>query len=226
MMIGIDEAGRGCVIGPLVLSGVAARTQAGLKRLGVKDSKMLSPKQRSSLYQRITTKYDYLVEHITASTLNSLMKKHSLNEIEAMFVGKIIDDLITDGLLNSSERFTVYIDSPDSIANKFKERVVKYVREDLISEIESGRIRLVVEHKADVKYPVASAASIISKVIRDSEIEKIKDEVGFDFGSGYSSDPRTIDFLKSNLTNPKLKPYIRIRWSTVDRLSQPSIFDF
>ena len=59
-------------------------------------------------------------------------------------------------------------------------------------------MNLVLEHKADLNYPVVSAASILAKVTRDAEIEKLKKQIGIDFGSGYMSDPKTVEFLKEN----------------------------
>ncbi|MBI5228953.1 ribonuclease HII, partial [Candidatus Micrarchaeota archaeon] len=74
------------------------------------------------------------------------------------------------------------------------------------------------EHFADKKYPVVGAASIVAKVIRDAEIEKIKREFGVDFGNGYTHSPETIEFIKKNLKNPALQKYLRHKWETMKRL--------
>jgi len=249
MYIGVDEAGRGCVIGPLVISGVFTHSLENLKGLGVKDSKLLSPISRTRLYHKLIIDYDYSVESITATTLNRLMKKHSLNEIEAMYVAKIVDSLLVsihDGKVRenkekskdksmakdkskgspesedkeSRDKVTVYIDCPDTITSMFEKRLFKYLTKD------TSGVDFVIEHKADVNYPPASAASIIAKVTRDMEIERIKKEVGYEFGSGYSSDPQTIGYLEKHLMDKNIKPYIRTKWATVDRLLQPKIMEF
>ena len=80
------------------------------------------------------------------------------------------------------------------------------------------KTKVTAEHKADYNYPIVSAASIIAKVTRDAEIEKIKKKVGFNFNSGYSSDVITRKYLEENYDNPILDPYIRKRWSTYQRL--------
>ena len=54
------------------------------------------------------------------------------------------------------------------------------------------------EHKADLNHPSVAAASILAKVTRDREIQKIKAEIGQDLGSGYPSDPTTKAFLEQN----------------------------
>ena len=89
-------------------------------------------------------------------------------------------------------------------------------------------MKLVLEHKADLNYPVVSAASILAKVTRDAEIEKIKKEIGVDFGSGYMSDPRTSEFLKKNYK--KYPEIFRKSWAPYQKIigakSQKNLSDF
>jgi len=148
--------------------------------------------------------------YITARELNEMMPHHSLNEIEAMKVAELLASM-------KHHPDLIIADSPDTDAKRFEARIRKYLKKDLL--IKS-------EHKADFNYPIVSAASIIAKVERDGEIEKIKKEWGFDFGSGYTSDPRTIEFLKSNLHRPEVTKYLRDRWETMNRLKQRKLSDF
>jgi ribonuclease HII len=74
--------------------------------------------------------------------------------------------------------------------------------------------KIVCEHKADFNYPVVSAASILAKVTRDAEIEKIKQQIGLDFGSGYPSDPNTVAFLQKHVLDFKKERIFRESWST------------
>ena len=87
-------------------------------------------------------------------------------------------------------------------------------------------IKLISEHKSDVKYPVVSGASIIAKVTRDDEIDRITDEVGIDIGSGYPSDTKTINAIKKNLDDEKLASYLRNRWKTMEIIRQSRMEDF
>jgi ribonuclease HII len=82
---------------------------------------------------------------------------------------------------------------------------------------------IICEHKADFYYPVVSAASIIAKTTRDAEIEKIKEKIGMDFGSGYPADPYTVQFLKENAVNPKYKGIFRESWSTWQAVAKKSL---
>ena len=210
LVAGADEAGRGCLIGPLVI-GLAFAPEGSdeeIKRIGARDSKVLSPATRTRLYKELASVCRFKLVKITAEELNSLMKKLSLNEIEAM--------KIAEGM-KGEEVSEFFVDSPDTVTARFEKRIRNY--NSLIPKIVS-------EHKADSKFPIVSAASIAAKVERDGEIEKIKREVDFDFGSGYTSDERTIGFVKKNLANPILKKHLRTKWATLDNLKQRKLGEF
>jgi len=201
------------VLGPLVicLATVEKDREQELKRIGVKDSKLLTPKKREHLYGKITEICNELVVmKTTAASLNEEMKKHSLNEIEAMELGKALS-------LIKKPPEIVHIDSPDTVAGRFCTRIRKY---------HTGNEQLICEHKADFNYPICSAASIIAKVERDAVIEEIKKELCCNFGSGYSSDDRTIKFLKENMHREEVHKYIRKEWATVERLKQRKLSEF
>ena len=201
------------MLGPLVicLATVELEKEPELRKIGVKDSKLLTPKRREHLFDKIASICtELIVMKTTANSLNEAMKKHSLNEIEAMELGKALS------LLKKSPKI-VYIDSPDTIAGRFCSRIRKYHK---------GDEELVCEHKADFNYLITSAASIIAKVERDAVIEEIKKELCCDFGSGYTSDDRTIKFLKDNMHRLEIHKYIREEWDTIDKLKQRKLSEF
>lgn len=216
---GADEAGRGAVLGPLVLAVAICEKEKEplLKSLGVKDSKMLSPNRREELLEEIKKYCHIHIQKITAKQINELMKKGvSLNEIEAIFVSRALDEIEED----IAERIDkIYIDAPDPDAAKFTHRIKSQLP---VNSIISSKLHS--SHKADVIYPIASAASIIAKVTRDEEIEKIKKEIGCDFGTGYPHDELAINCIKSNLDNPILLKYLRTEWSTTKNLIRESKF--
>ena len=213
IIAGADEAGRGCVLGPLVICIATAEknNEGKLKIIGVKDSKLLRPSAREKLFSKIKNICgDTLVIKINANELNELMRKHSLNEIEAMKIGEALNDL-------KNRPQEIYVDSPDTEADRFRRRIRKYFK---------GDAEIISEHKADFNYPIVSAASIIAKVERDRTIELIKKELGFDFGSGYSSDERTINFLRKNLHRTDVQKYVRKEWETIEKLKQKKLTEF
>ncbi len=206
-VIGVDEAGRGCVIGPLVLCEYAIDSdkQEQLKQMGAKDSKLVSPIKRRELFQKFEKLDDNVVSVLSAADLTDLMSKRvSLNEIEAQIAAALIKQLA-----ERNEVEKAIIDSPDPIPSKFEKRIRKYY---------SPAFPIICENKADYNYPVVGAASILAKETRELHIEKLKKMLGIDFGSGYSSDEKTIAFLKTHFNDAILQPHLRHRWETMKRL--------
>jgi ribonuclease HII len=213
LVAGADEAGRGPVIGPLVicLAICAKETEPDLRKMGVKDSKLLRPERREELAPEVRKLCEVHVAKITAKELNSLMQKGvSLNAIEAMKLAELIRE-VDPRKLEKIE--TIHIDSPDPIASKFSHRIKSYLPSSVKIE---GKLHS--SHKADVIYPVCSAASVIAKTVRDAEIEKIKKEVGCDFGTGYSHDAATIACMEKYIETPTLSKYLRSEWSTTKNM--------
>ncbi len=206
IVVGIDESGLWPVIGPLVICAYAVSEDKlqELKNDGVKDSKLISPAGRNKLYEKLKNGI-YVVRKITAVEITAAMDKNiSLNELEAQICGELLNELE-----HKTSFYRAYIDSPDPIASKYSQRIKKYYK---------GKAELISENKADVTYPVVSAASIIAKVTRDAEIEKIKKIVGENFGSGYPADPMTKNFMQRRHADPVVQEYIRHRWKTVTNL--------
>ncbi len=201
-ILGIDEAGRGAVIGPLVICGalIEEKKIANLKKLKVRDSKELSPLQRVGLKGPIeeTLSGFELVRIGPEEIDSSRISGTNLNELEVKKMARIINNFQPD---------KVYVDAVDPIEKKFASRLKKYLRVDT---------EIIAKHEADKKFPIVSAASILAKVARDSDIEEIKRIYGEDIGSGYPSDPITKSFLSSWLKeHKKLPKIVRKTWSTV-----------
>jgi len=198
MLCGIDEAGRGPVIGPMVIAVVCGNNET-FRSIGAKDSKLLTEGRRESILSNILKISDY---HnfvvIGEEEIDEAVSKKRLNFLEA----KHIASLMQKG--NS-----YIVDCPDVNETRFKK---------ILSDI-SGIDDIIAEHKADLIYPVVSAASILAKVMRESEIKNIREEIG-DFGSGYPSDPRTINFLRDYYRkNRVLPPHTRKSWKTVKNIT-------
>lgn len=203
LLCGIEEAGRGPVIGPMVMCGVLIDEKDELKlvAVGARDSKLLSPRVRELVYKKIIGLVkDYKVVAISPQEIDAAIKSPTLNLnwLEAKKTSEIVNYLKPD---------KVILDCPSSNCRAYAD----YVRNGL----ENKKVRIVAEHKADVNHPVVSAASIIAKVVRDQKIEGIKKEIGVDFGSGYPADERTANFLKKNYT--KYPHIFRREWLSYRR---------
>ena len=174
---GVDEAGRGPVMGPLVVSGVSIEDESVLSGLGVKDSKRLTPKRREALAVTIKKLGEIETVQVPAEEIDNLREEMTLNELEVRLFVSVLDRLRPD---------VAYVDSVDVNADRFRDDIKRGLDFD---------IEIVSRHQADDIYPVVSAASIIAKTTRDNEIKKIEEEIGQDIGSGYPSDPITREYL-------------------------------
>lgn len=207
MIAGCDEAGRGPVLGNMVLCGVLLKEQTldELKTAGIKDSKLLSPQRREKLSKLISEKaLKVEIIEITPAEIDEfrLIKKINLNELEAMKFAQILDNLGSK---------IAYIDSTDPNPMMFEERIRRHMRTSP---------KLVVENFADRKYVAVAAASIIAKVRRDQRIAELRKRYG-DLGSGYTSDPRTIAFLERWMReHGKLPEFARRSWETAQRIEK------
>ena len=205
--------------------------EAKLSKIGVRDSKLLSRRKREFLYDEIASLAEEVkVYKITNSEIDRAMAGGvSLNGLEALNFARLIDEL-------SVLPKRIYLDSPDVIEDKFGIRVCLFSKRTMTVNGTSGMsnpiigaqeaIKLISEHKSDVKYPVVSGASIIAKVTRDDEMDRITDEVGVDMGSGYPSDEKTINAIKKNLDDSKVASYLRNRWKTMAAIRQSRMDDF
>ena len=198
-VMGLDEAGRGCVLGPLVVGAYVVQTDQveAVIQTGATDSKKLSAKRRVSIRELLRPIGTPDVVEISEAAIDA----GNMNTLEEEAFGALImrhrpDHVIIDAPCH-----------PRGIPNFIKRLL--------------GRLdytpTLTVEPKADLNYPACSAASIFAKVHRDSLIDDLR--VLGDIGSGYPSDPKTRRWLKSFIENDDDFPScVRTRWGTIDNL--------
>ena len=201
--MGVDEAGRGPVLGPMIVAGIIIpedKTKI-LDRIGVKDSKKLTPKRRTVLDRKLRRMFEYETVEITAKDIDTLRAKEiNLNEIEKTAIIKVIEKLNPEA---------VVIDSLDVKPKRLEEEIKTIVKCENVKA----------EHKADENYLQVAAASIIAKTERDRKIEEINKKyikLG-GIGSGYPSDPKTKQFLK-NFTYDEMPEFVRKSWNTIQKM--------
>ena len=201
-VLGIDEAGRGSVLGPLVIAGVIVpeKMDKVLERMGVKDSKRLTPNRRTILSRKLKKMFEYDLVVISAQDIDNMRAEGiNLNEIERIGMEKILSNLNPEKAI---------VDAVDIKAERFQNKLTN----------DTG-VNVVAEHKADDNYIEVSAASIIAKQERDSHINEInKDYIKIGgIGSGYPSDPTTKKFL-TNFTYDEMPDFVRKSWATVEKM--------
>ncbi len=211
MICGCDEAGRGPVLGPLVVAGVSFKDDLKLVELKVRDSKKITPKRRrvlARIIKEIAVNYEILV--IPAKDIDDMRKVMTLNEIEVNGFAKIIKKLKPE---------VCYVDSADVNEDRFGR--------DILAGL-SFKTDIISRHKADDIYPIVGAASILAKTRRDEEVRdielKLRKKLNLPLGSGYPADPVTKRFLSIWVERfGKLPPYTRHSWKTAQKLIEEKV---
>ncbi len=206
-IVGVDDAGRGAVLGPLVIGGVLvdANDLSRLTEIGVRDSKTLSPDKREFLATKIRKlAVECYVVNLSPDEIDKVVmtgrRLHKLNRLEAQTMAKVIEVLKPD---------VAYVDASDVLADRFGQHIAGEL---------SFEVNIVSEHKADKKYPVVSAASIIAKVERDRAVSRLQQKYG-NLGCGYPTDPETLEFLEKWIKEFGSYPnFVRKSWKPAKRL--------
>ena len=208
-VIGIDEAGKGPVIGSMFIGFAVINLekkedlesyQKHLKELGVRDSKLIAPKKRNEIFETIKNEMDIKYAQLTPSLIdNNFFGGGKLNELEIRSIIHVLEQekpqlFIIDALTADPKKF----------GNSIKKRL-------------SFECDFVSENKADSKYEIVGAASIIAKELREKEIKEIKEKIGIDCGSGYPADPKTKKFLQENFQSKEFDFIFRKSWKTYQK---------
>ncbi len=203
LLVGVDEAGRGAWIGPLVVGAVAVRPEEveRLREAGARDSKLLTPLKREEVYARLGTLARLGSIEIPPGEIDRHVRQGKLNELEARAFGEVVRPFAPA---------RVHVDACDTDPRRFGRRVAHH----------AGRgLTVVARHHADRDDPVVGAASIVAKVRRDRAIRELAERLGAELGSGYPSDRRTVDFVRGLLRPGAVPPdWLRLSWRTTQRV--------
>ncbi|MEK6909325.1 MAG: ribonuclease HII [Nanoarchaeota archaeon] len=212
-LLGIDDAGRGPILGPMYLAGVLIKTvdEKVLKELGAKDSKLLTHNQRISISKEIKKISRFHIEESTPEEIDLAVDfGENLNTLEAKKSAEIINKLN-----NKKDKIKVIVDCPSVNTITWRNKLLSFIEHDENLDVKC-------EHKADFNHPVVGAASIIAKVSREDAVEKLKQQFG-NIGSGYPSDPTTIEFIRSQGKDLAKTGIVRTSWATWKNLFGISI---
>ena len=203
LVMGLDEAGRGAVLGPLVVGGFVARADdvGRLRALGVRDSKLLTPDQREQVYRVLPQVGRSCSTHLAPPLIDSYVRHNALNELEARAFGR---------LARRAGVRRLFVDACDPVASRFGAAVRRWAGPEVVVDA---------RHHADRDLPIVGAASIVAKVRRDRAIARLAGELLVDPGSGYPSDPTTQACVRTTLSGGGTLPgWLRASWATVARL--------
>lgn len=198
IICGIDEAGRGSLLGPIIVAGVCVtkKSISEMVEKGIKDSKLLTPKKRQVLFGHVISVAESIcVCRINIEDIDFHVFRNNLNLLEAEAMAITIRNMKSD---------KTYVDSCDVNPSRYQRTIKSFLKQN--------NTKLISMHHADRLNIVVSGASIIAKVIRDSEISKIRLKYG-DVGSGYPSDKKTIKFVKEWFRQKnEIPPFARKSW--------------
>ncbi|MFT7520785.1 MAG: ribonuclease HII [Kiritimatiellia bacterium] len=205
-ILGIDEAGRGCVFGDLVVAGFIwdHEDQTPLTEAGATDSKKLSAKRRVSARAKLELLGQWDVRCITPAQIDA----GNLNTLEELVIADLVrtwkpDLVIVDALGH-----------PSGLGK---------VLARLQAQVAPLNPTWCIEPKADLNHPACGAASIFAKTDRDAALHELIEDWGV-LGSGYPSDPKTKAWLAEwNTTRKPWPSFVRTRWGTVRALAQQGL---
>lgn len=195
-MIGVDEAGKGAVLGSMFVAAV--QLQDGFSRTEeLRDSKLLDRAVREELASDLESETRYAVVEIPPDEVDRYVRDGGMNDLVVKAHARAVKKLGVEGV--------VVADASDVSAERFASRLSR------LSGWDEGRV--MAEHHADENHGCVAAASILAKVRRDQHVE------GYGCGSGYPGDPHTQQFLDEYVRrNGCLPPYARSSWKTSQRV--------
>lgn len=203
LLVGVDEAGRGAWVGPLVVGAVAVLPQEvdRLREIGARDSKLLSPRRREEVYARLQGSVRMGSIEIPPEEIDRHVRRGKLNELEARAFGEVARPFAPA---------RVHVDACDTDARRFGRSVARHGGPGL---------HVVARHHADRLDPVVAAASIVAKVRRDRAVRRLSELLGQNVGSGYPSDPTTVEVVRA-IARPgsPLPDWLRSSWRTTQRV--------
>lgn len=207
--VGLDEAGRGPCLGPLVVGLCAIPSQDVhlLVSAGVKDSKDLSILKRQQLIEWYIEQSEqrgwrHEINICSPQRIDAALADTGLNILEVDLFAECLNTMAQ----HLTQDISVLADACDVIPQRFSDRICSR-----LDNWPWPRSELQSMHKADSIDPVVGMASIFAKVARDEAIAQLSLEVGFSVGSGYPSDPNTQKILSKLVTSPL--PHNQLRWS-------------
>jgi ribonuclease HII len=204
-MAGIDEAGRGCVLGSLVVACVISddADRRWFAKQNVRDSKIVPPLERDQLAHAIKERCWFRVSIATPTTIDEAVRDRTrtLNGLELEMMASLLSDARTE---HEDYELHAVVDAPSINAQGFRELLFRRSGWDKMD-------RLAARDRADATNRTVAAASLVAKSERDRLLAKLETELGVPLGCGYPHDETTRAFLK---TCPTDAPYVRWSWKT------------
>ncbi len=199
-VVGVDEAGRGSLVGEMIVAAVAAPLGSDdeLRSIGARDSKAMTASSRARVYAEIARRYPFAAVPVRPWEID----RENLNVLTARAAARAVR-IVAERLGGYNRICLVIVDRFGSPS-----KLIAHLRR------EGYRGRVIAEERADARHPVVGAASVVAKHVRDSRIRVLRSLYGLE-GSGYPSDPRTVEWLRRVLERGAPPPIVRRSWDTL-----------
>jgi len=206
--IGVDEAGKGPVLGPMVAAAV--RAEEGDLPGEVGDSKQLTAATRESIAAELRDAPGVEVGVGVVTTDEIDDPETDMNSLTVTAQVRALGDVAADG-------DHALVDAGDVSESRFARRVQEGVADAGTDTAGGVAIDVTAEHGADESNRLVGAASVVAKVERDSRIAALDEEYDGDIGSGYPSDQTTREFLADYVDrHGELPACARASWATCE----------
>ena len=218
IMLGIDEAGRGPVLGPMTYGcaywPVAMNEELSAK--GFDDSKALTEAKREELYHKVmehSAQVGWVLRVLHASEISAKMLRRTPYSLNAMSHDAAIEMVraVQKLGLDVAQVFVDTVGDPTSY-------------EEYLTRAFSGKVQFTVRKKADALFKVVSAASIVAKCVRDASMATwtwLEPGISpsMDMGCGYPSDEKTKAWLRKH-SDPVFgfPDIVRFSWAPAKKL--------
>jgi ribonuclease HII len=210
LLVGVDEAGRGSLLGPLVvgafaMAGEEAEIDRTLTDLGVKDSKALSPERREDIYHKLKRIGRASTALAAPKLIDRYVSHGGLNQLELELMAKLVVRVRAE---------VAYVDACDTNEARFGRNLANHI------SLGGLKAKVLARHKADRDLPIVGAASIVAKVTRDRALRRLAATTRLEIGSGYPSDPVTRACVQALLAKGEKPDWVRHSWKTLDTLKR------
>lgn len=219
-VIGIDEAGRGCILGPMFVGLVVWKTErlSKLSEWGVKDSKKLSDKRRRELNAKIVAEARHsVVVSFTAAEMEALKGENdaTMNSMDEMLFARALETLPEELWSESDPKVSLFLDAADVKEERFGLSVTLRLPENRRTAFRA----IVSKNHADAHFPIVSAASILAKEARETWVKDAHALYG-DFKTGYCN-PATLRWLEEyRRTKGSFPDICRLSWKPCAKIEE------
>ncbi|ELZ56226.1 MULTISPECIES: ribonuclease HII [Halorubrum] len=222
MYLGVDEAGKGPALGPMVAAAVIAAPSS--LPADVDDSKRIAPDRREAMAAALDEDPEVAVGVARVEPAEIDRPDTDMNTLTVRGQARAVRAALADRPAGIGEPVRVVADAGDTSEERFARRLREFVAAGEDGDRAEGgdpvpAVDVTAAHGADADDPLVGAASVVAKVTRDAAMATV--DAAYpeydDVGSGYPSDPATRSFIAAYVgDHGRLPDCARESWATCE----------